>query len=622
MSFLFAFCLFVSPDSLQNDSETHSVIWISMQKTDLEICQNFHKDFDQTHHVSNLVEVSGTSVFSIPASMLNQLAGAISSKLQRHGGFATHPTRQQALDTLARLEYKVLPDQSYTIDRSGVVQSFLNELSESVIRETIISLSSFTNRYFQTQSGAQAADWIYQTWSQYADGSNRASVSYFEHPGFLQPSVIFTLQGRVDSNDSIVLGAHMDTKVPGQILETTRSPGADDNASGIACLTELIRACVELNYHPDYTVHFMAFAAEEVGLFGSGSIARDFFKRSENVLGMLQLDMTNYYGSEEDINFISDYTDANQNAFLMTLVDTYLGLTYTSEPCGYGCSDHFSWTAQGYPASFPFEARFTEYNPFIHSDQDTLENCGDQTSKALDFTHLASVFMVEVAKGDMDAPSPPGNETRWIPHVTRQDGGFLTRFIINNTGAESAMEFFAYDSSGKLLEKSTQTVPSDSFLVLTEPNLFTHSEVSHFSVFGPESVQVVAAISAGHGQGSSAHIPESGVYSTEISFFTGEWESIFDGLALVNAGDSSIQVQILLQPSIGDPIHVILAEDLAPKAKLLTVLDQVFDSVPADSRITIECSGPFAATILRGTTPSAIPSFLFQTVPLTAQGAN
>ena len=46
------------------------------------------------------------------------------------------------------------------------------------------------------------------------------------------------------------------------------------------------------------------------------------------MVGALQLDMTNYQGSEKDIWLMKDFTSAPQNAFLIKLIDTYVGATW------------------------------------------------------------------------------------------------------------------------------------------------------------------------------------------------------------------------------------------------------------------------------------------------------
>ena len=150
-------------------------------------------------------------------------------------------------------------------------------------------------------------------------------------------------------------------------------------------------------YRPKRTIEFMAYAAEEIGLRGSADIARDYAAEGRDVVGVLQLDMTNYMGSANDIYLFTDYTNAAQNGFLANLASSYLPeLTVGQSECGYACSDHASWTSNGYAASFPFEAQFGEDNPYIHTAQDTLDKSGNTAAHALKFSRLALTYAVEL----------------------------------------------------------------------------------------------------------------------------------------------------------------------------------------------------------------------------------
>lgn len=115
---------------------------------------------------------------------------------------------------------------------------------------------------------AKAVDWIAAEFERTGLTVLRQS---FEIPGQLPPrqgiNVLGTLNRLPDeSRDSraILIGAHYDT-VPG-------SPGADDNASGVAAMLECARALIESGC--DRHVTFVAFDAEELqppaqGLHGS-----------------------------------------------------------------------------------------------------------------------------------------------------------------------------------------------------------------------------------------------------------------------------------------------------------------------------------------------------------------
>jgi leucyl aminopeptidase len=149
----------------------------------------------------------------------------------------------------------------------------------------------------------------------------------------------------------------------------------------------------------------MAYAAEEVGLRGSNAIAADFQARAVNVVGVLQLDMTNYKSSDSafDIAIITDSTNAAQNQFIRDLIQTYQpSVTFANAACGYSCSDHASWTNKGFPASFPFEPRS---NPTIHTTGDTLAQSGNNASHAVKYSKIALSYVGELAKGTFSKSS-------------------------------------------------------------------------------------------------------------------------------------------------------------------------------------------------------------------------
>ncbi|WNG29868.1 M20/M25/M40 family metallo-hydrolase [Cystobacter fuscus] len=346
-------------------------------------------------------EKGGVAVMRVRESQLEKLASAMHDKLNRCAGFIAHDSEEQALAAVegASSPKSVQSLISYTIDNATTVNSLLGSVQETSIRSTITSLSTkWTSRRYNVQSGADAATWIKSQWTSLAGSRSDVSVAFFNHSSWLQPSVILTIKGTTLPNEVVVLGGHLDS-INGS-SSTASAPGADDDASGIASLTEVIRVAMLKGYKPARTVKFMAYAAEEVGLKGSAAIAAQHKSAGTNVVGVLQLDMTNYRGSSYDIVLVSDYTNAAQNSFLSSLITKYLpGVTSTSTRCGYGCSDHASWYNQGYPASIPFEALMGQDNPYIHTSSDTLTQSAGSAQNSVKFVKLAAAYMAELAKG-------------------------------------------------------------------------------------------------------------------------------------------------------------------------------------------------------------------------------
>lgn len=103
-------------------------------------------------------------------------------------------------------------------------------------------------------------------------------------------NIIVDVYGSRDRKKIIVVGAHYDT-VP-------NSPGADDNASGVASLLEIAGAFRDKK--PPVTLRFVAFVNEEEPFFGKdemGSLfnARRSREKGENIIGMYSLEMLGYY---------------------------------------------------------------------------------------------------------------------------------------------------------------------------------------------------------------------------------------------------------------------------------------------------------------------------------------
>jgi len=192
----------------------------------------------------------------------------------------------------------------------------------------------------------------------------------------------------------------------------------------------------------------MAYAAEEVGLVGSSEIASDYKTNNVNVIAVGQFDMTNYNGSANDVYFIDDNTDASLNTFFKQLMDHYNTsgdhqLTYSTALCNYGCSDHASWNSQGYKASFPFEANFTQYNPNIHTRNDSFSISGT-AEHAAKFAKLCTEFLIEIAKNDATLSTPEFEEEGYYFYVKNKT---LTYKIAQTSAAVENM--IIYDMNGR-----------------------------------------------------------------------------------------------------------------------------------------------------------------------------
>lgn len=103
------------------------------------------------------------------------------------------------------------------------------------------------------------------------------------------------LPGVAAPGEVVVIGAHYDS--------VAGSPGANDNASGVAALLEIARLLAR--QQPARSVRFVAFVNEEPPFFytpdmGSRVYARRARERGDNIVAMLSLETIGYYTDARD----------------------------------------------------------------------------------------------------------------------------------------------------------------------------------------------------------------------------------------------------------------------------------------------------------------------------------
>lgn len=155
--------------------------------------------------------------------------------------------------------------------------------------------------------------------------------------------------------EAIVVGAHFDSVSAG--------PGANDNASGTATVLELARYFAQRDY--PYTLYFVAFGAEEIGLRGSrhfvGALpdgARSSLRAMINVDMVGVGDQERFSGAAELVDMASEAADAI----------SFVNYTTNAGSAG-GGSDHASFDRAGVPVLFINRSN----DPNYHSPRDRAE---------------------------------------------------------------------------------------------------------------------------------------------------------------------------------------------------------------------------------------------------------
>lgn len=348
----------------------------------------------------------------IDEAEIGDLARALHRERHQCGGFIAHTSLADALGYLVPTPRAYAGPITYTIDNPATVAAIDAELDPAQLESGIEGMSSFLNRYYESEEGEESVMWLRDRWLAAAAGRDDVTVRLIPH-SWRQPSLEMTIEGATIPTDIVVIGGHLDSIARGGA--SANAPGADDDASGVTVLGEVARAALAAGYRPDRTIKFYGYAAEEVGLRGSREIADAAAANGDRVIAVMQLDMVAFPGSASvDVALMEDNTNAALNTHIGNLIDTYLpNLTWTTDRCGYGCSDHASWHRAGFPATIPFESTMQDRNRLIHSDRDTFESLNYDVTHAMKFARIAAAFVAETAKGQIggcstDSDCDPG----------------------------------------------------------------------------------------------------------------------------------------------------------------------------------------------------------------------
>ncbi|MFM2312065.1 MAG: hypothetical protein RLZZ04_1341 [Cyanobacteriota bacterium] len=227
-------------------------------------------------------------------------------------------------------------------------------------------------------------EYIRDTLSQWGE----VEVHEFKFQGKTHQNLILNLNSASNSDfPPILIGAHYDA-VPG-------TPGADDNATGVAVLLEM--AEVFASNPLKYPVRLVAFDLEEYGLLGSTAYARYLKDKEQKLRLMLSLEMLGYCdrapGSQtypdlikalypDTANFIalvgnlSAFLDMNclgrqmkkHGTPIEVLPDPSAGKLVSIT----GFSDHYPFWQQKYRAIMVTDTAMLR-NPHYHQASDTIE---------------------------------------------------------------------------------------------------------------------------------------------------------------------------------------------------------------------------------------------------------
>ncbi len=244
-----------------------------------------------------------------------------------------------------------------------------------------------------------AEQYVRQSW---AEMNYEVQAQEYEVEGVRSANLEINVRGNRYPDQILLIGAHYDS--------VYGSPGANDNASGVAALLELSRLFKSAS--PSRSLRFVAFVNEEPPFFlsrqqGSMRYAREARRRGDDIRLMLALETIGYYRDERGSqrypplfrhfypdrgNFIAFVSNLKSRRQLRRLAAAFhacsdvpiqQAATFAWVP-GVSWSDHHSFWQHGFPAVMVTDTAPYRY-PYYHSADDTPEK--------LDYETLAAVTL-------------------------------------------------------------------------------------------------------------------------------------------------------------------------------------------------------------------------------------
>lgn len=282
------------------------------------------------------------------------------------------------------------------------IAALVDQVDSAQIRTWLLALQGFGTRHVSAGNHVAVTNWIKTQFTTMGIGSVVTDTCY----STTGHNVIATVPGLYDTVTLYVAGGHYDS------YATSNAPGANDNASGTVAAMELARILGQAGNRPNSTVKFMAFDAEELGLYGSEYIAARMAAAGAKVGCMLNFDMIGCEGNDSIFNS-QHYAGSTAYAQLLIRMARLYGRHADTNVAGqYGTgylqqSDSYPFSQEGFPVAWVLEKY--DGSSIYHTPRDSVSHMNlrymtGNVKGALGFFatlafHPAKVGGVTVAEG-------------------------------------------------------------------------------------------------------------------------------------------------------------------------------------------------------------------------------
>lgn len=225
------------------------------------------------------------------------------------------------LPTISLALAAATPAMSQPDTDAALLEEIRQDVSADRIEKDIRTLVGFGTRHTlsETESDTRgigaARRWVYEEFKRISDACDGCLEVYYQSD-FVEGekripertevvNVIAIQRGAVDPERYVIMSGDIDSRVSDPMDFTSDSPGANDNASGLAGAIEAARVLSKRKFAG--SIVYAGLSGEEQGLFGGKIMAAAAKKAGWRITGVLNNDMI---GNIEGINGVINNTTA------------------------------------------------------------------------------------------------------------------------------------------------------------------------------------------------------------------------------------------------------------------------------------------------------------------------
>ena len=194
-----------------------------------------------------------------------------------------------------------------TAQNKDVLYDIIKNTSSAKLEENIRILANFGTRHTlsdtlsETRGIGAARRWIKSEFESISKNCGNCLDVFYQKNYFtpkdgdriVKPvwinNVLAIQRGKIHPNRFIIMSGDIDSRISDPTNYTDDSPGANDNASGMAGTIEAARVLSEYTFNN--SILYVGLAGEEQGLFGGKGLAKHAKEKDWEIIGILNNDM-------------------------------------------------------------------------------------------------------------------------------------------------------------------------------------------------------------------------------------------------------------------------------------------------------------------------------------------